>query len=145
MRSLTAELKAEPDADEGGAGGEVPLADGREPALRKDERAVERQLKTATPREEFPALEGRILHPLGEPNIPSITEDAFRSMVSTAVGVGAACEAGDGGAGAVPRVRGHGAVEGNLGAGELQPRAGGEEDAATRGGDGRRAEGRRYS
>ena len=66
-------------------------------------------------------------------------------MVSTAVGVGAACEAGDGGAGAVPRVRGHGAVEGHLGAGELQPRAGGEEDAATRGGDGRRAEGRQYS
>ena len=43
-------------------------------------------------KESFPIVDGRVLHPLGEPNIPTITEDAFRGMVSIRVGVQEICE-----------------------------------------------------
>lgn len=43
-------------------------------------------------KESFPKVDGRILHPLGEPNIPAITEDAFRGMVSVSVGLRGAFE-----------------------------------------------------
>lgn len=42
-------------------------------------------------KESFPIVDGRVLHPLGEPNIPAITEDAFRGMVSVSVGVNEDC------------------------------------------------------
>ena len=31
--------------------------------------------------EDFPAVEAKILHPLTEPNIPAIQEEAFSNMV----------------------------------------------------------------
>ena len=43
-------------------------------------------------KESFPIVDGRILHPLGEPNIPAITEDAFRGLVSIRVEVQEICE-----------------------------------------------------
>ena len=43
-------------------------------------------------KESFPIVDGRVLHPLGEPNIPAITEDAFRGMVSVSVGMNEDCE-----------------------------------------------------